>query len=1138
MIAAAAAPERPELREVRLGLVLNGGVSLAIWIGGVIREIDGLRRASDEQTFPQLQGTALLYRRLLAILQQRVVVDVIAGASAGGINGIVLGGAIFAGKPLPNLRETWIGLGDFRTLLRSPSEANPPSLMRGDEVVLSELRSVLDELVRGADGKECRQSHLYLYVTSTDLYGFVRAYHDSTGRRFEELDYRCTFNFRYLASSVIRQIPSDRLNVIRQPVFFHDPDASELLARAARSTSSFPVAFEPHRLKVLARSRSPRDPTSETGTPGAGDDRPVELRADWHWLIDGGVLDNQPFNPVLDRIAVLPPSELPTRRVVAYVVPYVNEPGSITAEAPEETAALASYSASGSLPRALSKLQSLDRVTAEWAEQQIAQDDMRRLWLTLHDQQLQEAATGLFNAYRQTRADAAHRLYQQWADPLFQEGEGVLAQDPTIDPRTLTTTAPPPGPDTTQPTENDEPWLPTSPNWNPAEPSWSWGLAPAERTAARALLAARDLQHPLRQTNDPAATSHRAVVELAGSLIWDIREQKTVLLEAFRASPATDPNKRARAAFDNISSFLAKLQQRFAALDTAITELNATAANQPPLPRVADLLHLEIVQNAFTIGDPRVPFPFDFLFMSAGCENALGHTADSPHEKLAGMKLAHFAGFLKRSWRANDWLWGRLDGTEHALRAILDLDLLPHLDTAHIAAELAHLAFPPETEDKSLAQALREAWQHGLQRAEATETPLLTQKQRSGDPHTEFVTLLERAADETLPRPDRERSLQQCRRALAARIQTVVLQEDLQRVAETAVEDAETGASKLANGYYWASRFFRRDHQLRQDGTRELDTAERVSLFKELKIGEESPKDEASSRLAMGLAAQGAAVATAMFAGNRSGLPTSVRAILATVRGITLAASALVRLLAQSPAVGAAAVFALAALLIWATVNPSVLLGTLTPALAIAVIVGGIALLTIATGTLEQPIRTRRLAIGYSLLIGTPLAFALAAGTPGLEQAQEWLHEHVGETETRVAAGLAALAAATAIIRGALELAVLRRHKQQPRTRLSWIRLTLNGYRLSALLALATLALGFVITRWHHDNNSPAGCPTQTCQGYDWNQAANEHAGTILLAALTLTFLFAAAWIELLAPHLQTRARTNNDTTPPDQTRT
>src|SRR5581483_11523474 len=32
----------------------------------------------------------------------------------------------------------------------------------------------------------------------------------------------------------------------------------------------------------------------------------------------------------------------------------------------------------------------------------------------------------------------------------------------------------------------------------------------------------------------------------------------------------------------------------------------------------------------------------------------------SPHQKLAGELLAHFGGFLKREWRRNDVVWGRL----------------------------------------------------------------------------------------------------------------------------------------------------------------------------------------------------------------------------------------------------------------------------------------------------------------------------------------------------------------------------------------------------------------------------------------------------------------------------------------------
>ena len=120
-------------RDVRLALVLNGGVSLAIWIGGVTHEIDASRRGLPPGGSDDGHDTAPLYDRLNAILGQRVVVDVIGGASAGGINGVMLGAAIYTGAALPNLREVWIELGDFRKLLRSATTSSPPSLLRGDD---------------------------------------------------------------------------------------------------------------------------------------------------------------------------------------------------------------------------------------------------------------------------------------------------------------------------------------------------------------------------------------------------------------------------------------------------------------------------------------------------------------------------------------------------------------------------------------------------------------------------------------------------------------------------------------------------------------------------------------------------------------------------------------------------------------------------------------------------------------------------------------------------------------------------------------------------------------------------------------------------------------------------------------------
>jgi hypothetical protein len=39
--------------------------------------------------------------------------------------------------------------------------------------------------------------------------------------------------------------------------------------------------------------------------------------------------------------------------------------------------------------------------------------------------------------------------------------------------------------------------------------------------------------------------------------------------------------------------------------------------------------------------------------------------------KLAGSALGHFGAFLARQWRQNDILWGRLDGAERPISALL-----------------------------------------------------------------------------------------------------------------------------------------------------------------------------------------------------------------------------------------------------------------------------------------------------------------------------------------------------------------------------------------------------------------------------------------------------------------------------------
>jgi hypothetical protein len=43
---------------------------------------------------------------------------------------------------------------------------------------------------------------------------------------------------------------------------------------------------------------------------------------------------------------------------------------------------------------------------------------------------------------------------------------------------------------------------------------------------------------------------------------------------------------------------------------------------------------------------------------------------DTAKDKLQGVHLGHFGAFLKREWRENDYLWGRLDAAERLIRLL------------------------------------------------------------------------------------------------------------------------------------------------------------------------------------------------------------------------------------------------------------------------------------------------------------------------------------------------------------------------------------------------------------------------------------------------------------------------------------
>jgi len=134
-------------KELRIALVCFGGVSLAIYMHGITKEILKLARASSalhavtdrrkrsSATFldnhdaadPEYDTETIYFDLLRDIgktLELRIIVDIVAGASAGGINGVMLARALSHDLPMGRLRELWLKNADVTELLAPEAMAS------------------------------------------------------------------------------------------------------------------------------------------------------------------------------------------------------------------------------------------------------------------------------------------------------------------------------------------------------------------------------------------------------------------------------------------------------------------------------------------------------------------------------------------------------------------------------------------------------------------------------------------------------------------------------------------------------------------------------------------------------------------------------------------------------------------------------------------------------------------------------------------------------------------------------------------------------------------------------------------------------------------------------------------------------
>lgn len=342
-------------KELRLALVCYGGISLAVYMHGVTKEVWHVARAS--RFFKEFEDkphdTSSPYEELLHLIQRRsgidlrVLPDIIAGASAGGINGIFLSQAIATGQTLEPLTDMWLDRADVEILL--DPEAKPDSAWskfwatplawaalrskagpegpKPEDAARDEIRTKLTNFVRSRwfeppfggpgfctmlldafDAMAAQPAEqrllppgqpLDLFVSVTDFQGFPVRLKLNTPDESMESEHRITLSFHDEGSG---------LGNIAE------------LAFAARSTASFPGAFPPFNVSELDKVLGGRNAVWPSRSSFLARQLAGHKDPERAVLIDGSVLANAPFAPAISALRDRPARREVDRRFV-YVDP-------------------------------------------------------------------------------------------------------------------------------------------------------------------------------------------------------------------------------------------------------------------------------------------------------------------------------------------------------------------------------------------------------------------------------------------------------------------------------------------------------------------------------------------------------------------------------------------------------------------------------------------------------------------------------------------------------------------------------------------------------------------------------------------------------------------------------------------------
>ena len=725
-------PVGHQTQELRFATAMTGGVSLAIWMGGVARELNVLQRASHQRggALPSIDPAAppdanvqAIYLRLLNLLDTTVDVDILAGTSAGGINAALLAMARVNDVELAPLRGMWLKLGALEDLLRDPAIDAPPSLLQGDGKLLSGLQAGLKEVWGSESATPGPWPPTSVHLTTTLIEGETGRFTDAYGTLVQDVDHQGMFSFHEQQLS--------------------KPKVRDALATAGRSTASFPFAFEPGFVT----------PVEADGRPAMKDYANI-TRA--HWVADGGLLMNRPIQPLLQEVFDRTAGRH-VRRVLLYVVPSSGEQPDAAATPPQ-----AELGEPLSLPEAL-----LGDVKAVMA-QSIASDlravrDHNDRVDSLVDTRLRMAQLGtrlrgrsggggapdphpplagmclthaaMFEDYcrrqsdrfarpvvaalmREVAALAAADLPPTWSEQL-EFGSEVEADCRAAAAAQIAARWKSSGGDR----DVQESWF---------HPLARFGLAAFDGAKATAIamvraafvLAGDDDQrtalgrvlcrvHGALDTTgaDGLAPESRGDDRFARPRVRDVVRQELAVLRQQRPPPplaavaatlATHYEDTLRTAAGDLDRAWAQVADALHGERATFMALSALVdrSDEAGAPAARDRLTRERAAAelrtyvAFLFGDGADPIagrlfdlhvatrsvlpsgvdveqPVELVQLSADTRTLLSDRSTA-QEKLTGMQLHHFGAFYKSSWRASDWAWGRIDGAGWLVHLLLD----------------------------------------------------------------------------------------------------------------------------------------------------------------------------------------------------------------------------------------------------------------------------------------------------------------------------------------------------------------------------------------------------------------------------------------------------------------------------------